>query len=101
MPKSVIVQRAGERLATLAHRNDGDLTPAQIVEDARPPESLLHPCFEWDDTKAADSYRLSQAGYLVRAIVTPYGEDEEEDVVRAFVSIQSEQGESSYHPIMM
>lgn len=36
-------------------------TPQQIVDRARDPQSELHKCFEWDDSKAAESWRRQQA----------------------------------------
>ena len=39
----------------------GKLTPEYIVAEAENNESVLHPLFEWDDTKAAQNYRLQQA----------------------------------------
>lgn len=38
-----------------------EYTPADIVELAEDPGSELHKCFEWDDSIAADKYRLIQA----------------------------------------
>lgn len=48
----------------------GSLTPEAVVDDARDPESVLHPCFEWDDTKAAHQHRLNQARGLIRIRMT-------------------------------
>jgi len=44
----------------------GALTPTLVVEVAKNPKSVLHHLFEWDDAKAGESFRLSQA----RAIIT-------------------------------
>lgn len=57
------------RLGALADK-EGRLTPEQVVEDARDPKSPLHPCFEWDDSKAAHQHRLYQARKLVAVYVT-------------------------------
>lgn len=46
----------------------GRLTPAQVVEAAKNKQSALHRCFQWDDTKAAASYRLQQAGEVIRQV---------------------------------
>lgn len=37
------------------------LTPRQILEYARNSETELHKCFDWDDSAAAEKYRLDQA----------------------------------------
>lgn len=46
--------------------DDGFLRPARLVEWARSnPDSQLHGRFEWDDSKAAEKYRLEQARQLI------------------------------------
>jgi hypothetical protein len=47
---------------------DGRLIPAEVVSDARDPASPLHAQFEWDDSKAAEAHRLSQARTLIRSV---------------------------------
>ena len=44
-------------------------TPAQILELARDSSTELHKCFEWDDSKAAEKYRLIQAAHVARNLV--------------------------------
>ena len=51
-------------------------TPVSILEYARNENSELHKCFEWDDTVAAEKYRLQQARNIVCNLV--YQEKEEE-----------------------
>lgn len=46
----------------------GRLTPALVVRDAKRPNSILHPCFEWDDGEAAGKWREEQARVLIRSI---------------------------------
>lgn len=43
----------------------GRLTPEQVVEQARDPESPGHGFFEWDDDKAAHKHRIEQARELL------------------------------------
>lgn len=64
----VKAQVAGERLAELRAENDERLTPEIVVDDARPEEATLHPCFEWDDAEAAEKYRHEQARSLIRSV---------------------------------
>jgi hypothetical protein len=47
---------------------DGTLTPRAVVDDARPDDATLHPCFEWDDSIAGEQYRLDQARHLIRSV---------------------------------
>lgn len=44
---------------------DGKLMPEEVVEAARHPDSPLHSKFEWDDSVAAENYRLNQARTLI------------------------------------
>lgn len=46
-----------------------EFTPEEIVEAAEDETKELHKCFEWDDTKAANNYRLYQARVLTSQIV--------------------------------
>lgn len=75
----------------------GSLTPALVVDAARDPEHPLHARFEWDDTVAAEKWRLEQAGQLLRVTFRP---DPERPVdLRAFVAIKGEDSpKSDYMP---
>ena len=46
-----------------------DATTQQIVDKARDESTELHKCFEWDDSVAAEKYRLVQARYVVCQLV--------------------------------
>ncbi len=59
---------AGDVLDTLQQEHGGRLTPRVVVEAARPIDAVLHPAFEWDDTKAADLYRDDQARHVISSI---------------------------------
>jgi len=87
-------QVAGEALEKLRKQHEGRLNPAVVVEAARDKDSPLHDQFDWDDTVAAEKWRLEQAGYLLRVIV--YVRDDMPDArpVRAFVSIREDNKET-------
>lgn len=57
-----------QRLQEL-ERDNGRLVPADVVEAARDPESPLHHHFEWDDSEAAQRYRITQARTLIRSVL--------------------------------
>ena len=81
----VDAQTVGEELERIAAETGG-VTPQAVVESAKPADAPLHPCFTWDDEKAADLYRQGEARTLVRSveiIVTPT-----EAPVPAFVSVE-------------
>ena len=48
---------------------DDNLTPSQIVDAARNPETELHKCFEWNDAIAAEKYRERQARCIMHNLV--------------------------------
>jgi hypothetical protein len=90
-------QIAAERLQSIRARN-GELTPRGVVDDASNPRSPLHPCFEWDDQKAADSHRMWQARKLIGSIVVAEYDDQPiAKETRAFVHVSSD--EPQYVPI--
>ena len=70
------------------------LTPQQIVEQARKKNSAMHNIFEWDNSKAADEWRLHQARLLMCAIVTIKSDDGDGQPIRAFVSVSADQDDS-------
>jgi hypothetical protein len=45
-----------------------ELRASDVLEDARSHGSPLHPFFEWDDTAAAESFRLFQAAAMIRSV---------------------------------
>lgn len=48
---------------------DDQITPEQVLEKAKDENTELHKCFEWDDTKAAEKYRLHQARQIIQYLV--------------------------------
>lgn len=51
-------------------------TPAQILDKARDDGTELHKCFEWDDTKAAERWRIQQARQIVCSLVIKETDDD-------------------------
>lgn len=54
-------------LARLADQA-GELTPAAVVEAARPEDSPIHPALEWHDAIAAERHRAVQARGIIRRV---------------------------------
>lgn len=72
-----------------------DITPEKVLKIAKDENTELHKCFEWDDSVAAEKYRLSQARQLITfLIIKP--EKKEEPPIRVF-QISSEK--QVYQPI--
>lgn len=88
----VDAQTAGEELDRI-YKRDGVLSPDAIVKDNTDPSAPLHNCFEWDNEKAAHKYRVSQAQEIIRTIIYIPEETNDNQPVRAFVSVAKE-----YHP---
>lgn len=65
-------KRVGEHIELLRKQCKGELTPEDILADAKNDNSPLHDYFEWSDTAAAHQYRLQQARGLIRAVVAVY-----------------------------
>lgn len=61
-------------------------TLQEVVDYARNEDTALHGCFEWDDTIAAEKYRVQQAGTVVRTLVYVDVKKEEITNVRVYYS---------------
>ena len=46
-----------------------EYTTAEVLELARNPKTELHKCFDWDDSSAAEKWRLKQARDVCRSFV--------------------------------
>lgn len=66
----------------------GFLTPELVVQAATPDHSSLHDYFEWDDSIAGPSFRLVQAGRMIRSVKISIdrGDDQPARQVRAFIA---------------
>lgn len=85
----VKAQAVGEHIEQLENQF-GKVTPKIVLDSARAENSLLHPCFEWDDAAAAEKYREDQAGRILRNLVVKIESEEQPTNVRAFVSIKAQ-----------
>ncbi len=92
-------------LQKINNRSKGDgLTPEAVVNAARSKRNPLHPCFDWDDSEAAEKWRHQQARIIINSIelVVPDNEDPKQEApkVRAFVNLTVTDSESdNYHTI--
>ena len=72
MFKGANAQKCAEEIFEIGDQID----PKQIVDKASDESTELHRCFEWDDEKAAEKYRLTQARTVLRCLVFVPNEDE-------------------------
>jgi hypothetical protein len=79
-----------EELTKIANQNNGVLLQRHVVEAARSRTSILHKYFVWDNTKAADEYRLIQAGELIRVCVRYVKVNGDKRAVRVFMSLRED-----------
>lgn len=79
---------AGKHFEEL-QKKEGVITCQNLLDSARPEDSAIHSCYEWDDGIAAEKYRLSQSGDLIRNLVRVAVADDGKDMktYRAFVNI--------------
>jgi hypothetical protein len=73
----------------------GDITPTLIVESAKNKKSVLHKYFEWDDTTAANKFRISQASTLLRHIEVKVIQNGEPYFVRVYETLSRNNYDSS------
>lgn len=77
-----------QELKIISKENGGVIMPSVVVDRARPPENPLHPHFEWNDSVAAEKFRLEQARYIIRMTITQ--ETSQPTPRRVFVALRSE-----------
>lgn len=87
-----------QELEIIRNENGGFLHPAKVVEYARDENTALHECFEWDDTEAAEKYRLAQARAVIRVCVVV--EENTSQPVRTYVSLRTDRKEGGYRAMV-
>lgn len=70
-----------------------EINPDVVVKHAKQPSSPLHKYFEWDDSKAAHSFRLQQARALIASIRI---EEDDGNRYPAFLSVTLENHNKAY-----
>ena len=56
------------KVLTEIEERDGSVTSKSFLEYSRPEDSETHDMFEWDDTIAAEKYRLAQSGRIINQL---------------------------------
>lgn len=70
----------------------GEVTSKIFLESARDESSEMHNLFEWDDTKAAEQWRVQQASVIISSIRVNVVEEEKEPIkTRAYVQYEPRQ----------
>lgn len=80
------------------YQEQGRLTPAIVVDAARPKGSPLHSHFEWNDRIAGEAHRRQQAHDLIQSVRIIHNRDDKEPLsVRAFHAVRDSEGHA-YRP---
>ncbi len=80
-------QVAGDELERIRRANGDRLEAKQVVVEARPPGAPLHDMFTWDDSEAAEQFRLREARTLIRSVRILVGGSKSEP---AYVNVKIE-----------
>lgn len=95
-------QAVGQELERI-QEDAGSISAESVLDNAKPENSTLHPYFEWDNSKAAEKFRLDQARLLVRSIAIKIEKPETQEpiITRAFVEIKGEAGPYMSLPVVI
>lgn len=78
----------------------GCVTKESFLEISRPVDSPTHSIFEWDDSKAAEKYRLEQSLHTIGNLRVVYTSPSNEEVsVKAFVNVSPKKETPSYESV--
>lgn len=66
---------------------EGAVTPHTLLAASRPVDAPLHGLFEWDDTKAAERWRLNQAQEIISSLRIVVREGEPDVPAMAYVEV--------------
>lgn len=69
-------------------KKNGEVTAESFLEESREPSSPTHSMFEWDDSVAAEKYRLRQSSQIINQLEISV-EVGEIETVTAFVNVKS------------
>lgn len=61
-----------QALKILEEKNNGILTPYEVLDEAKDENSPLHTAFDWDNQRAGEKYRLMQARMLLSTVKVEY-----------------------------
>lgn len=80
----------GRRLDWLIENNGREITPEDIVRDAKNPRSPFHKVMDWNDKSAAHQHRLHQARRILQGITVEIQYDDgKKKYTRAFVHVNT------------
>lgn len=91
-----------EALQEVYRAKGGLMKPLDVVEAARPETSPLHKHFEWDDSVAAERFRIEQARTLLQKVyVRIENPDGKGRMAQVFVSLSTDREQSGGYRAMV
>lgn len=98
----VKADEAAEEISRIQNKY-GEVTPKLLLEESRDDGAVLHKCYEWDDTKAAEKWRIQQSRLIMSCLTVTY-EDTDLDAgevkkieVRVFQNVSDEKDGAFVH----
>lgn len=81
-------------------QTNGNVTKEAFLEVSRPDDSPTHELFEWDDSVAAEAYRLDQSRKIINSLRVVYMDNGgEEKKVSAFIRTSEKEQKPVYENI--
>ena len=80
-------------------KENGTITREILLESARSQDSCIHSLFEWNDTIAAEKYRLHQAGNVLSSLKVTVMRPEKADepvTTKAWVQVERQEHKAVY-----
>lgn len=74
-----------------------EYTPKEVLDLARNPETELHKCFDWNDSTAAEKWRLQQARFVCSSFTVKIETEKGEE--RSYRVVQHDPEEKVYRPV--
>lgn len=91
LEKENVREIARKALAEIESDNEEGLLRAEdVVDAARHPDHALHPYFTWEDSVAAEKWRLVEARQIIRKIYVTLPDGDNEIQVPKYVSLYSD-----------
>lgn len=87
-------QKVGEELELI--KSEGVLNPRSVVKRARNKKSILYNYFEWNNTKAAERFRLQQAMNIVNHVIEIIAIEGNQVEEKAYFSVIVKKDERAY-----
>lgn len=101
MAKPITVTKELVQICEDLFKHEGLIKPEALVEQARDPNSPIHHLFEWNDSDAADKYRIHQARqYISHVRIRFVGEQRAPAYVNVRITMADGSHERGYAPLM-